>query len=179
MKLRKGWDVLLRALAEPEAPDLPFVVVSPSSTQPPDNFLDLAADLGVVDRVTYMGRAANQSLAELYRRCEVVVVPSRYEGFGLVPLEAFEAGKPVVASDVPALNEYLADGVNARLVASNDPLELATRDVGRPAGRVTPRGPRLGREADPFAAARRRMAPPVDRAVRASERPSAIRLGAP
>lgn len=57
-----------------------------------------------------LGYAADPELASLYRGASVVVLPSWYEGFGLPALEAFAAGVPVVASDLPVLREVLADG---------------------------------------------------------------------
>jgi glycosyltransferase involved in cell wall biosynthesis len=125
MKLRKGWDVLMRAVALDKGAGLPFVIVSPSSAVPPESFRNLADQLGIEARVFYIGSAPNSLLQSLYHACELVVVPSRYEGFGLVSLEAFEAGKPVIASDVPALNEYLSHGVNAYLFPKGDASRLA------------------------------------------------------
>lgn len=126
MKRRKGWDVLLRAVAL-VPPDVlrRFVFVSNSVRQPPPEFSELVDRLGVGPRVSYQGKVTNEALEQLFRTCEVVLVPSRYEGFGLVPLEGFEAAKPVVASDVPALNEYLKHDVNSHLVPPDNPKALA------------------------------------------------------
>ncbi len=126
MKLRKGWDVLLRAIPMvPRSVLEKFVFVSPSSPEPPPQFLSLVKRLRVEDRVLYLGRLSNRSLGELYRLCNTVVVPSRYEGFGLPVLEAFESGKLVVASDVIELNDVLSHKINAYLVSPKDPVALA------------------------------------------------------
>jgi glycosyltransferase involved in cell wall biosynthesis len=127
MKLRKGWDVLLRAL--PSVPNQVIekaVFVSSSTKQEHEEFTALAETLGISDRVIFLGQVPSNSLLhKIYAASTVVVVPSRYEGFGLVPLEAFEMQKPVVASRVEALTEYLVDGENSRLVPPKDPGALA------------------------------------------------------
>jgi glycosyltransferase involved in cell wall biosynthesis len=126
MKLRKGWDVLMRAIPYIDGSLVSkFVFVSPTSVQEPPSFYRLTNEVGVQNRVMYIGRASNQTLKELYRAASVVVIPSRYEGFGLPILEAFEMGKPVVASDVVAINEVVKHGYNGYLLPPNDPHGLA------------------------------------------------------
>merc|ERR550537_1308413 len=56
-------------------------------------------ELGVGDSCRFLGSKKGQELVDLYKACDVVVVPSRNEPFGLIVLEAWAAGKPVVASD--------------------------------------------------------------------------------
>lgn len=63
----------------------------------------LVAAIGLADRTTFLGRQAPAALAPLYRGADVVVVPSLYESFGLVAIEAMACGTPVVASDVGGL----------------------------------------------------------------------------
>jgi glycosyltransferase involved in cell wall biosynthesis len=56
--------------------------------------------------------------------CDVVVMPSRWEGFGLVAIEAMRLAKPVVASGVGGLREIIVEGVTGRLVPAEDPVAL-------------------------------------------------------
>jgi len=56
-------------------------------------------ELGVDGSCRFLGSKKGQELINLYKACDVVVVPSRNEPFGLIVLEAWAAGKPVVASD--------------------------------------------------------------------------------
>src|SRR3989344_401642 len=101
MKERKGWDVLLHAIALiPREIVSKFVFISSSSTTETEGFAALVGSLRLRDRVQFLGRASNAELQAAYEHSSLVVVPSRYEGFGLVPLEAFEVGRPVVASRV-------------------------------------------------------------------------------
>jgi glycosyltransferase involved in cell wall biosynthesis len=76
----------------------------------------VAAALGVRHRHAW--RVADDELALLYAGARVVLVPSRVEGFGLPLLEAFAAGVPVVASDIPALREV--GGTLATYASPND-----------------------------------------------------------
>ena len=127
MKLRKGWDILLRALPRIAPETLSKVVfVSSSATSEPEEFTYLVNSLGIRDRVVFLGRvASNTDLRVVFERSSLVVVPSLYEGFGLVALEAFEMGKPVVASGVEALTDFLMHNENAYLVPPKDPAALA------------------------------------------------------
>jgi glycosyltransferase involved in cell wall biosynthesis len=101
---RKGLDVLLAALAEPAAPDLPLLVVGPAGWGAVD-VAGEAARRGLADRVRLLGRLPDADLAVVLDRAAVLVAPSRAEGFGLPVLEAMAAGLPVVSSDAPALVE--------------------------------------------------------------------------
>lgn len=122
---RKGLAVLLHALAAPDAPAVPLLVVG----QPGWGGLDLAAEagrLGLADRVRVLGRLPDADLAVLLDRAAVLVVPSRSEGFGLPLLEAMAAGTPVVISPAAALVEVSG---GAALVATDDGLAEAIRAV--------------------------------------------------
>src|SRR4029079_6505573 len=70
----------------------------------------LARDLVVsVVLLPFLDRA---TLAAVYRRCALLVMPSEREGFGLPLLESLPGGTPVVASDIPALREVGGDAVS-------------------------------------------------------------------
>ena len=83
------------------------------------------ASHGVGDRVELLGMRHPGELPELYAAADVVVVPSRREGFGLVGLEAMAAGAPVVSTGVGGLSEYMRADENAVLVRPGDPAALA------------------------------------------------------
>lgn len=84
---------------------------------------ELRATLAHAPRVHWLGFTAN--VASLMRALDVVAVPSHYEGFGLVAVEAMAAGVPVVATDASSLPEIVRDGVEGRLVPPRDPTALA------------------------------------------------------
>ncbi|HEV3075628.1 MAG TPA: glycosyltransferase family 4 protein [Thermoanaerobaculia bacterium] len=85
----------------------------------------LAASLGLSDRVLFTGFVSEATLAELYARAAVFVMPSRGEGFGLVYLEAMRAGRPCVAARASAAEEIVADGETGLLVDPLDPDAIA------------------------------------------------------
>jgi glycosyltransferase involved in cell wall biosynthesis len=121
LDLRKGQDVLLRALASVD--DANLVLVGPDGWRA-GTIRALAEQLGVAHRVEFAGHVSDERLAELYAGAAVVCVPSRAEGFGLPVLEAMAAGVPVVASDLPATREVGGDDV--AFVPADDPEALAT-----------------------------------------------------
>jgi glycosyltransferase involved in cell wall biosynthesis len=101
---RKGLDILLDALCEPELKGQSLVVVGPRGWGGVD--VGEQADMrGIGERVTVTGRVDDADLAALYAGASLVVMPSRAEGFGLPVLEAMALGVPVVTSDDPAMCE--------------------------------------------------------------------------
>jgi glycosyltransferase involved in cell wall biosynthesis len=81
----------------------------------------LAARLGV--RCTVETAADDATVTRAYHEAAVAVCPSRFEGFGLTPVEAIASGVPVVASDIPPHREFV--GAGARLVPLDDVPGLA------------------------------------------------------
>ena len=82
----------------------------------------LAAELGLEDAVTMPGRT---DIRDWLERADVFVHSSRWEGFGIVLLEAMLAGLPVVATRVSAVPEVVADGETGLLVEPGDDTGLA------------------------------------------------------
>lgn len=86
-----------------------------------------AADLGVADRVEWVGPVDHDDLPDHYRRAGVTVLPSltESESFGMSLAEALACGCPVVGSDVGGIPYVVRDGVDGRLVPPGDPVALA------------------------------------------------------
>ncbi len=125
---RKGLDVLLAALAHPDAPDLPLLVVGQPGWGGVDPLAE-AARLGIrPGRVRVLGRIDDPDLAVVLSRATALAAPSRAEGFGLPLLEAMAAGVPVVSSDAPALVEV--GGGAAVVVPREDAPALAAALAG-------------------------------------------------
>ena len=82
-----------------------------------------AETLGIADRVCFLGRVSEETLAGLYRDCAFFVMPSPNEGFGLVFLEAMRAGKASIAAH-GAADEILEHGVTGLLVDGAEPEQL-------------------------------------------------------
>ena len=120
----KGLDVLLRGLAHCRAP---FRLVVAGGGRQEDLHRQLAASLGLADRITWAGVLAAEEVESLYRRAASVVVPSRRpETFGLVGPEAMRYGTPVIATTIGGVGEWLVHGETGLGVPSGDPQALAS-----------------------------------------------------
>jgi D-inositol-3-phosphate glycosyltransferase len=86
---------------------------------------DAATALGVADRFHFVGSQPQNELPCFYGAADLVAVPSRYESFGLVAVEAMACGTPVVASRVGGLRYTIEEGVSGLLVPHSDPAALA------------------------------------------------------
>jgi glycosyltransferase involved in cell wall biosynthesis len=84
-----------------------------------------ARELGVSDRVRFLGSVPRQQLGAHYRRADLVCMPSLDEPFGAVAVEALMAGTPVVASEVGGLPFVVRHGENGLLVPPDEPATLA------------------------------------------------------
>lgn len=94
-----------------------------SATQ--QHLVHLAGELGISEQVEFAGRVPHERLPDYYRSADVVVLPSRYESFGLVTLEALACGTPVVATRTGVAPEIISPGVNGYLAEVNNPASLA------------------------------------------------------
>lgn len=94
-------------------PDVPLVLAGHTpSIWGTRRFPDLPAyiaRLGLTDHVRWIGPVAEEDKAALYRLASVFAFPSRYEGFGLGPLEAMASGTPVVACNIASISEVTGD----------------------------------------------------------------------
>jgi len=84
-----------------------------------------AKRIGVDDRLRFEGFVAHERLPALLAHADLLVLPSLYEELGTVPLEAMQAGLPIVASETGGVPEVIEDGVNGMLVPPGDPEALA------------------------------------------------------
>lgn len=85
----------------------------------------LAGSLGLADRVKFLGNVSHEDLLQGYDACDMVVLPSINEGFGLVLSEAMCFGKPLIGSNIGGIPEQIIDGVNGYLFRPTDHEELA------------------------------------------------------
>jgi glycosyltransferase involved in cell wall biosynthesis len=120
----KGNDDLLRALAElvRRAADKPWRL-DIAGWGDFSAFKKLAEELGVADRVNWLGMQNTAQVAELLRRSACMVYPSKFEGFGLPLIEAFASRCPAVAVDCTAIPEVGRDA--AVLVPPSSPQAIA------------------------------------------------------
>ena len=119
----KNVDVLIKLV-----PDLPpeskLVIVGDGPEEP---FLKgLADELGVADRVVFVGRVPQERVALYLRAADVFVLNTRYEGLSHTILECMDVGIPVVATAVGGNMELIEDGVNGFLVPVDDRRQIVS-----------------------------------------------------
>ena len=123
----KGMDLVVPAFAEVRKrfPDVQLLVVGDGSLRAAME--QQAQELGCVDAVTWVGRQPQESLPQYYSEMDIVLMPSRSEGFGLTAIEAMACGCVVVASDVGGLPEVVSDGVCGLLHRTEDVHGMAAK----------------------------------------------------
>lgn len=86
----------------------------------------LAKDLNVIDRCYFIDSVPNINLPSYYSFCDCMCTPSRWEGFGIVFIEALACQAIVVTSDIAPMNEFIIDGYNGLLLKDYEsPSEMA------------------------------------------------------
>lgn len=121
----KGFQHLIHAFKKisREYPDTILVIIGPYRGY--KIALDkLVKRLGLNQKVIFTGPLEDKMVKSALNCCEMVVIPSKYEPFGLVALEAMNFKKPVIASSIGGLTEILTDGVNSLLVEPGDYREI-------------------------------------------------------
>jgi glycosyltransferase involved in cell wall biosynthesis len=124
----KGFPTFLRAAARitEQLPECVFLVLGGETTEPAPRarYEQLAADLGIGDRVRFLG--VRSDVADVLRAADLVVVPSLDDGSPLPVLEAMACAKSVVATPIGGVPEAVIDEVTGLLVPSNEPERLAS-----------------------------------------------------
>lgn len=125
----KGVDTVIRALPEVlrRVPETRLVIVGDGNDR--SRLERLANDLDISDRVLFAGSPSDSDLANHYRACDVFVLPSKKEGFGLVFLEAMAYGKPVIGGNHGGTPDVIQDGETGFLVNHEDVTTLTDRLV--------------------------------------------------
>jgi glycosyltransferase involved in cell wall biosynthesis len=122
---QKGIDTVLEAFARiaPQRPEVRLVLAGRGKDE--GRVRELAARLGLGDRVEIRAGAGRAEVLELLSGALVLLMPSRVEGLPMVPAEAMAAGVPVVAADVAAVGEVVAPPDGGVLVPPDDAEALA------------------------------------------------------
>ncbi|KLO29668.1 glycosyl transferase [Mycolicibacter heraklionensis] len=126
---RKGIDTVIEALTT--VPTAELVIAGGPERAELDTVPEacrlrqLAADLGVAERVSLLGSVAREDMPALLRSADVVACTPWYEPFGIVPLEAMACGVPVVASAVGGMLDTVVHDVTGLLIPPKDPRACA------------------------------------------------------
>ena len=122
---RKAPDILIKAISKVVriVPNSKLVIVGSGSME---NMLkNLTRQLKISKLVRFAGFVKNNEKALYYRSADVFVLPSLYEIFGIVNLEAMACGVPIVASKIGGIPDVVKDGENGLLVSPGDSEALA------------------------------------------------------
>lgn len=127
----KGVDILVRAVAAAET-DTPLTALIAGGDAASDGpaiaeLRALARELGVEERLRFVGAIPRDELPLYYQAADVCIVPSFYESFGLVAVEALASGTPVIATRVGGLQYTVRDGQTGYLVSWRCPEPFAER----------------------------------------------------
>jgi len=122
---KKGFDLLVSAYAAMAADQRTADLVVAGSGPALEGLERMASELGVGDRVHFVGRLSRRDVASAMSGATVFVMPSRLEPFGIVVLEAWRAGVPVVATNRGGAPEFVDDGRTGVLVDPFDTQALA------------------------------------------------------
>jgi len=125
LEKRKGVKFLIKAVPKisEEIKNVKVLIVGNGSEK--KNLQNLAHDLNVDNKVFFTGYVTEEELDALYVTADVFVLPSLYETFALVLLEAMAHGKPVVATRIIGTSELVKSGLNGILVEPKNPEMLA------------------------------------------------------
>lgn len=90
---------------------------------------ELVISYRLSQNVIFLGHVSTEKKNEMLRKCSALVFPSTHEGFGLVVLESFQMGKPVLAASVRPLDEIIRDGVDGYLIPPDRPKKWAEKII--------------------------------------------------
>jgi mannosyltransferase len=139
VRRQKGTDLFVEAMCRLliKFPDFTAVIigaVTPDQIPFANNLKRIIAAVGLSERIRFLGERPAAEIPIWFRRMSIVVTPQRWEGFGLVPLEAMASGCAVVATRVGAAHHVIVDEHTGYLVSPEDldglvdRLEILMRD---------------------------------------------------
>ena len=121
----KGMDYLLEAMRELKAKGAQLTLHFAGIEQGKNGYIGRFQEL-LGDRFVYEGVVAGDQKTALFRRCQVFVLPSLYEGLPMSLLETMSYGLVPVVTDVGSITEYVDDGVNGLLIKTKDAASIIT-----------------------------------------------------
>jgi glycosyltransferase involved in cell wall biosynthesis len=129
---KKGFDMLIRAMAEPALRDRPLVAVMVGNGDDKAGWQALAEELGVASRLRWVGNVPKTEIGVYYNLADFLAMPSvslPADGLNVCVLDAMSCGKPVIGSTVAGNPLAIVDGVTGLLIPEQDPAALASAVV--------------------------------------------------
>lgn len=122
----KRINVLLEAVSKlTDIPNLRVELVGDGGER--ENLQNLASELGIAERVSFLGHVTDEELPGIYERCSVFVMPSIAELQSIATMEAMASGRPVIGADAMALPHLVHNGDNGYLFEPNNASDLAAK----------------------------------------------------
>jgi glycosyltransferase involved in cell wall biosynthesis len=118
---QKGIDILLKAFALVKTGNLLIVGEGPDK----EKLVELTKKLNIEDKVSFLG--VRKDIPEILSYSDCFVLPSKYEGFGIVVVEAMASGLPIIISDFEASSDLIVDGQEGYIVPKENYLILTDR----------------------------------------------------
>jgi glycosyltransferase involved in cell wall biosynthesis len=141
----KGLDLLLRgfaaAIRSNAVPRTAAVNMVGRGSEGADQLKKIASEEGIADHLNIVGEVSDEGRADVLRECDVMLLTSRFDGFGLVALEAMLAGKPVVVSRQAGISSWI-DRARSGILA--EPSVAGVRDALSQCMMVKKRWPLMG-----------------------------------
>jgi glycosyltransferase involved in cell wall biosynthesis len=119
----KGFDLLLTAFSQLNGRTRATDLIIAGDGELRETLRQRVRELGLADRVHFFGQATPDQIVQLLNGSLFMVVPSRQEAFGVAALEAMAAGKPVLATRVGGLPEFVVGAANKLVEPSIDGLK--------------------------------------------------------
>lgn len=118
--IRKGGELVVKSFIQlkKKLPNAELYIAGPETWPLAGN---------VPDGIVFLGRLSHDELVQYYNKCDIFVMPSSFEAYGLVFAEALIYGLPCIGRDAYAMREFIQDGENGYLINSNDETLLARK----------------------------------------------------
>lgn len=123
----KGYDRVMQAMAllRDDFPEIKYLIVGKYDQEEQQYIVKLQQDLGLTEQVVLTGFIPDEELESHFNTCDVYVMPSRKEGFGLVFIEAMYYNLPVIAGNKDGSTDALLNGELGQLVDPENVEEIA------------------------------------------------------
>ncbi|MBW2341936.1 MAG: glycosyltransferase family 4 protein [Deltaproteobacteria bacterium] len=116
----KGLDILLESFSQVSNQHMNLKIAGSGKRGDVKKLLKLIKDFELENRVEFLGKVSEKDKLELLRTCLFLVMPSRFEGWGITGVEANAAGKPVLGTKIKGLGEAVLHEKTALLVEPED-----------------------------------------------------------